>query len=87
MRNTWLWFHILGGGFLAKVFMWLFGKIQKKYDRKHLAILVVLFIAVGWEVLEYSMGIQNYGNDMKRFLIDAIQDIAGAVIMALIVVA
>ena len=86
IRNTWLWFHILGGGILAKLFMAFFGRIAKKYDRRHLAVIAVFLFAVAWEIFEYTFfGLGAYGGDLKRFIIDALQDIAGAVIMAIVV--
>ena len=85
-NNTWLWFHILGGGLLAKFCEWAYWHKIRKYDSRQLAVLTVLAIAIAWEVLEYSLGIQAYNNDFKRFLLDAFGDIMGAFIMAVIVV-
>ena len=85
-HNTWLWFHMLGGGILAKFFEWVYWHKIRKYDSRQMAVLTVLFVAIAWEVLEYSLGIQAYGNDFKRFALDAFGDIMGAFIMAVIVV-
>ena len=79
MKNTWLWFHILGGGVLTKIFLiWFTGQVT---------VLLVLAIAVLWEVFEFIKDDVNkiYGS-RKRFYLDAIQDIAGAVIMGLVIV-
>ena len=85
-HNTWLWFHILGGGILAKIFELVYCHKIRKYDSRQMAVLTVLAIAIAWEVLEYSMGINAYGNNFKRFVLDAFGDIMGAFIMAVIVV-
>jgi len=78
MRNTWLWVHILGGGFFAKVFLiWL---------QPQLAVTAVFGVAVAWEIGEYIFkDVEKTYGSKKRFYKDALQDIAGAVIMAIIV--
>jgi hypothetical protein len=79
MRNTWLWFHILGGGIAAKVF--------NLFMTEQLSVLAVLAGAIIWEIYEYlSDDVEKIYGSKKRFYLDAIQDIAGAVIMAIIVI-
>jgi len=78
--NKWLWFHILAGGVLAKLVM-LFNCGQQ------LAVIIVLLLAVGWEILEYisnDVG-QIYGSK-ERFFLDAFGDIFGAFLSAILVV-
>ena len=77
-RNTHLWAHILGGGFFCKVFLY--------FMQPQLSVTGVLILAILWEIGEYIFDDveETYGS-LKRFLLDAIQDIAGAVIMAIIV--
>lgn len=79
-NNKWLWFHVLGGGFLAKILLLLFKNGQ-------LAVDIVIASAILWELLEYLKKdvVKIYGNK-KRFFLDSLGDIAGAVIMAIIVV-
>lgn len=78
MRNTWLWFHILGGGILAKILLiWL---------HPQLAVLTVLGVAVLWEIGEYVFDdVEKTYGSKKRFYKDALQDIFGALIMAIVV--
>ena len=79
MNNTWLWFHILGGGILAKIaLIWL---------QPQLAVITVLGIAILWEVFEYIKDdVEKIYGSKKRFYKDALQDIFGALIMAIVVV-
>lgn len=78
-NNKWLWFHILGGGIIAKVaLIWL---------PPPLALCLTFVIALIWEIIEYNISNTNqvYGSQ-KRFFGDALGDIFGACFMALIVV-
>ena len=78
MKNTWLWFHILGGGILAKIaLIWLVPQ---------LAVTAVLVIAILWEIYEYiADDVEKIYGSKKCFYKDALQDIAGAVLMAIVV--
>lgn len=80
IRNSFLWFHILAGVYLCKLFLMLGVSDQ-------LAVLSVLTVAITWEGWEYAYGdiIETYGNK-KRFFLDAIQDIVGALLAAIGVV-
>lgn len=80
-RNSWLWFHVLGGGIIAKAcLLWITSVPQ-------LAFLITFGIAIVWEIIEYNFTNtkQIYGSQ-KRFFGDAIGDIFGACAMALVVV-
>jgi len=79
MSNQWLWFHILGGGVLAKIF--------QLFLAPQMALLGVLIIAIAWEVFEYLKDdvVSIYGSK-KRFFKDALQDVMGAFLMAAIAV-
>jgi hypothetical protein len=76
--NSWLWFHILGGGFIAKVLIML--PIESK------PVLWVFFIAIAWEMFElYKDGVKGYSGGVKGWFADTLGDILGAVLMAFIV--
>jgi hypothetical protein len=77
--NKWLWFHILGGGILTKLFLIWF--------TAQTSVLLVLLVAVLWEVYEaLKDDVEKIYGTKKRFYKDALQDIAGALIMSLVVV-
>ncbi len=80
LKNTWLWFHILGGGIIAKVCLKFGAEAQ-------LAFIITLGIAIFWEIIEYN--ISNVGEiygTKKRYFGDAVGDVFGALAMALVVV-
>lgn len=79
IRNKWLWFHMLAGAFSAKILQF-FGLAD------NLIILIILFFSILWEVIELFTSDINriYGNH-RRFFLDAIGDVFGALIMATIV--
>jgi hypothetical protein len=78
-KNVWLWFHILFGGIGAKVFSFFLQPNQ--------AVGLVFLVAVLWEVFEYTKDdVEKIYGSKKAFFVDAIQDIAGALIMAIVVV-
>ena len=79
--NTWLWFHILGGGIIIKAcLIWVTSEPQ-------LALTFTLVIAVCWEIIEYSVANvkEEYGSK-KRYFADALGDIIGAMAAAIVVV-
>jgi len=80
IKNSWLWFHILGGGIIAKACL-MFGAVPQ------VAFIITLGVAIVWEILEYNIinAKQVYGSQ-KRFFGDALGDIFGACAMALVVV-
>jgi hypothetical protein len=80
LKNQWLWFHILAGGMLVKLFL-------KLGFTDQFSFLLVVAIALLWEIYEYVSSdlIAVYGSK-KAFLLDALGDIIGAVAMAVIVV-
>lgn len=92
-HNQWLWFHMIAGGigfYLCFWLLdWLFNRKLKKldilYDVRPLAILLVVALALLWEVFEYTQGLSAYGGDKKRFYLDAMGDIGGAAIIAILV--
>ncbi len=78
-NNKWLWFHIIGGGILAKIFLIWFAP--------QLAFICVAVVAILWEIYEYFKDdVKRIYGSKKRFYLDAIGDIVGALIMALVVV-
>ena len=79
LENRWVWFHILAGALLAKII--LMGMPDYK------AVFYVFLAALGWEFIEFAITDieRNYGNE-KRFFLDAVGDVLGAVMAALIVV-
>ena len=74
--NVWLWSHIILGGIVAKILLYFF---RREKWRKLLTVVGVLTLGIVFEVFEYlfltPVGIFDSGGD-----------VAGAVIMALIVV-
>ena len=78
-KNVWLWFHILFGGIGAKVF--------SLFLQPNQAVGLVFLVAVLWEVFEYVKDdVESIYGSKKAFFVDAIQDVAGALIMAIVVV-
>lgn len=77
--DKWSGVHLLGGILLAKVGLWLYG--VKLY-----AVLLVLVIALAWELYEWLIEyIDPYGS-ITRWLINTVSDIVIAVLGAIIVV-
>ena len=82
--NTWVWFHILGGGVLAR-FLMLFGWSDVKI------MVTVTVVALLWEVFEffYDGGFEGmihiYGS-LDRWFWDSVGDFTGTVFCALVVV-
>jgi len=83
-NNRWAWFHCLAGGTVAKVAnIWLPDLIS---------ILIVLLIAIIWEVIEFLVECRGsldvvkatYGS-MERWVYDSIGDIILAVACAVLV--
>jgi hypothetical protein len=84
-HNVYLWIHVMGGGFFAGLIYYLTRRFTFE-SREKFAVIGVIALAIIWECLEYLVwGISVYAS-MQTFLIDALQDIAGAVIMAVMVV-
>lgn len=79
LQNQYLFAHIIGGGLFGIIFWRLF----KRHDR---VLLLVLTLAIAWEIGEYLWGnIAVYG-DIKRFLMDGFFDIIGALFGAIIAI-
>jgi hypothetical protein len=77
--NYWFWFHILGGGALARVLVYMG---RDGVD----AFTDVLVICVLWEMIEYAKkGARAYGS-LERFFYDAFGDVAGAMACAALVI-
>ena len=77
--NRWLWFHILSGGFIAKVAP----MILQNYS----PFAIVAIMAVFWEIIElYWEGWRTYGS-VKNWIADSLGDILGALLMAWVVLA
>lgn len=77
--NKYLWFHILGGGILTKIaLIWFSAQVS---------ILVVLGVAILWEVFEFiTDDVEKIYGSKKRFYLDSLQDIGGAFLMSIVVV-
>ena len=81
-KNNWVWFHILGGGVLARIFLLWMPPLQ--------SLLWVAMIAMLWEALEFV--IETKGNpasiygSLKVWAWDTVGDILGSVICAMLVV-
>lgn len=71
MNNRWLWFHILAGGILAKLFL--------LFETKFASVFWVFMAATAYEMYQWISG-------EHRDLRDSIEDILGAVIMAGIII-
>lgn len=78
-NNKFLWFHLISGAVAAKIInIWL---------HPQLTVIIVLVCAILWEVFEYVKDdVEKIYGSKKRFYKDALQDIAGAVIMSIVVV-
>ena len=83
-RNTWLFFHILGGGIIAKICQDWFGL----YDQT--TFTVVLLIAIAWEFVEYFSQsperIKEIYGSFSRYFQDALGDVFGALMITLIII-
>ncbi len=79
LENRWVWFHILAGAFLARCFLTLVQTDQ--------VVGYVFLAAVTWELLEVALtNVEARYGSLKRFFLDAVGDVMGAVIAAVIVV-
>ncbi|MFA4990572.1 MAG: hypothetical protein WC579_01510 [Candidatus Paceibacterota bacterium] len=79
MENLWLWFHMLVGGLFA-----LF--CEKIGISFYPIIIIVLFMSILWEIFEYiTDDVEKIYGSLKRFIYDAIGDIIGSLIIALLV--
>ena len=81
--NTWVWFHILGGGVLAR-FLMLFGWSDVKI------MVTVTVVALLWEVFEYFIETkgdpaQVYGS-VDRWFWDSVGDVLGTIFCAFLIV-
>lgn len=75
-QNYWLWFHIFSAAILTRFFNLFLNKL--------LTVLVILSIAIIWEIIEYKVeGISAYKNK-EKWAYDTAGDILGAVIISLI---
>ena len=81
--NVWIWFHIMAGGFFAKLgLIW--------FDRWD-SLLIVSVCAICWEYVEFFVDggidgmIRIYGS-LEKWFYDSLGDVVGAVLMALVVV-
>jgi len=80
-NNRWLWFHILGGAILAKVLLFFF------HMQGQLTFEIVLSVAVAWEIWEFAYSdVEKIYGSVKIFILDALGDIAGATLAALIII-
>ncbi|GAB4375307.1 MAG: hypothetical protein Kow0042_20610 [Calditrichia bacterium] len=78
IQNRWLWVHIVAGGVLAKILLNWFPPL--------IAILIVVLLAMSWELLEFSISdIQEQYGSKERFWWDAFGDVLGSAVMGAIV--
>ncbi len=83
MHNVWAWFHIMAGGFFARIVLIGFDKWQ--------TLFIIFMAAVLWEVFEFfydgmTKGMIDIYGSLERWAYDCAGDVLGALIMALIVV-
>lgn len=79
MKNRWLWVHIIGGALVAKFFQYVYAN--------QVILLIVLAGAIMWEILEFFISdVEKIYGSKRRFFLDALGDVFGAVLMALIVI-
>ena len=76
--NVFLVYHLFGGLVLGKFF-----GLYKRFN----PVLMVLCVAILWEVLELYLnnGISGYSNGLMGYLADTTGDISGAVLMAWVI--
>jgi len=83
-KNHWLWFHCLAGAFLS--FAWLKGLWFLNEVGEQEAVRNVFLIALVWEIGEFlwKQFITKWDNPdyKKRFFVDALFDILGALLFA-----
>ena len=80
--NVWAWFHIMAGGFFAKIALIWFDKTE--------TMVIILVSAILWEVIEYywdgkAEGMVDIYGSIERWLYDAAGDILGAMLMCTII--
>lgn len=83
MQNTWAWFHILGGGVGAKLFLIYFSKWE--------SLAFVFIITILWEVFEFvidggKQGMIDIYGSLERWFYDSLGDVVGANFIAFVVV-
>jgi len=86
-KNYWVWFHILAGGILARIFQ-LF--VQNDWT----VFFFVAIVAIVWEGYEFAIEykrslkkvVEIYGSK-EKYLYDCIGDVLGALICAGLVLA
>ena len=80
-QNSWVWFHILGGGVLARILsIWL---------PSDLSLIIVIGVALLWEGIEFVFETKGdpttvYGS-WGRWMWDSLGDIMGTIICALLI--
>lgn len=80
LKNRWLWFHMFAGAFIAKLLQF-FGLSDKSI------LSIIFFGAILWEILElFTTDIDKVYGNHRRFFLDSVCDVFGALIMALIVI-
>jgi len=83
MKNTWAWFHILGGGIGARLaLIWL---------DDYVVLLVIFLITIAWEVFEFivdggEQGMIDIYGSLERWFYDSLGDVVGANFIAFVVV-
>ena len=76
--NYWLWFHVLGNAFLAKVLTY--------FLRPTVNLIVVVSVMVIWEIIEWFWeGTEPYGST-KNWLYDTLGDILLPAIIVLMII-
>lgn len=84
MQNEMIWAHMIVSGVLAR--------LLKMVVPGYLAILIILVVAVGWEIVEARIEtptrervVQVYGS-VERYRYDTAGDLVGALLVAALVV-
>jgi len=75
--NRWLWFHVLAGGVLAKI-------IQAFGAMPQLTLIIIGALAFAYEIYQWIT--KDTVAPKERAILDGFADIAGAWLMALVVV-
>ena len=77
--NVWSFWHLLGGVFLAKVFMWI------GYD-KAVVVAIVASLAILWEVIEYMIEQWHPYGSIKAWAEDTLMDLFLAIMVSIWIV-
>lgn len=80
--NTWIWFHMLGGGVGAFILLPFMAALK--------ILLTMLVITLLWEVYEFIKeggfaGVKKVYGSVERWFYDSLGDVIGAMLISLLV--